>query len=372
MKNVLIAVDSFKNSMTSLEVAETIKAELQANFNCETVELADGGEGTQQIITKALNGQFIEVSSYDPLMRPIRAKFGLSSDQNIAIVDVASSSGIELLENNEKDVLKASSYGTGVLIKEALNYSISELIIGLGSSSTNDLGFGILQALGVKFLDSQNEEIQICGNTLKEIVKIDTSELDPRLENVQIKLACDVTNPLTGENGSCKMFAKQKGASEETIQSLEQQFIRLNQLMITTQKTDLNQLAGSGAAGGIAGGLSNYLGAEISSGSDLINDINNIEQKIKSADLVITGEGRFDLQSLHGKGPMSIIELAQKHKKQVIVICGSVDHEVYHAPALENIAIYPTILTVDTLENTLANAKHGIKAVARNIRITLK
>lgn len=372
MKNVLIAMDSFKESLTSLEAAEAIKRGLGNKFQTEIVEIADGGEGFKEIVTKIVKGHEVEVETKDPLGRDIKSSFGISENKDIAIIDVASSSGIERLKQSEKNPLTTSSYGTGQLIKAALDYNPSQMLIGLGSSATNDLGFGILSALGVKFLDDAGEIVKISGDNLKLIQKIDVSEIDQRIFNVEIKLASDVDNPLTGETGATKVFAKQKGATPQIIEQLEAEFIRLNKMIKEFTAIDLNQVKASGAAGGIGGGLYSFLDAKLVSGSDLINELNQVEVKVKAADIIITGEGKFDLQSLNGKGPMSIINLAQKYQKQVIVICGSVDARIYEVPQVANIVIQPCLLKLDTLENTLANANQSVEIMARNMGILLK
>lgn len=369
MKKVLVVTDSFKESLTSSQVGSAIKAgfEDKNEFIIETSTLADGGEGTMEILTKSLDGNRIATLTRDPLGRQINTSFGLSTDRKTAILDVATSSGLELLAEEEKNPMKTSSYGTGELINKALDLGIETIILGLGSSATVDLGFGMLSALGVKFLDENNELVKISGQTLCKITDIDTTQLNPKLKNVKIKVACDVDNTLTGLKGSCHTFAKQKGATLNQINLLESEFIRLNKLIKTKFNVDFNDIAGSGAAGGIGGSAHVFLGGELVSGSELIIEINDINTKLKNADIVITGEGKFDFQSLHGKGPMSIIELAQKYDKQVVLICGSVDNTIYKYSNFSDVAIFSTITKVDTIENTFADAYNNIKHTARAI-----
>lgn len=371
MKKVFIASDSYKESLSSLAVGQAIKAGLASNqkLSCEVSTLADGGEGTMELLTESLNGVVIKTRTHDPLGRLINTSFGLSKESKTAIIDVATSSGIELLTDLEKNPMKVSSYGTGELINKALGYNVNTIILGLGSSATVDLGFGMLSALGVEFLDADNQSVEVTGQSLSQIVDISIANINPKIYNTTFKIACDVDNVLTGSNGSCYTFAKQKGATPNQIENLESEFIRLNSLIEAKFKIDLNTVAGSGAAGGIGGSAYAFLGGQLMSGSDLIIELNGIEQKIKSCDIVITGEGRFDYQSLHGKGPMSIIKLAKKYHKQVIVICGSVDNQIYDSIAVEDVAIFSTITKVDSLENTLQagydNIKHTARAVSK-------
>lgn len=372
MKKVLIATDSFKESLTSSEVANAIMLGLGTDFEYQVVPLADGGEGTMELIISIIGGELIEIESVDPLGRSITSRYGLSTDSLTAVIDVASSSGIELLAESEKNPEQTSSYGTGLLIEDALNRGVDNIILGLGSSATVDLGFGMLEALGVRFLDADNNPIKIRGGSLHQVCDIDISNINPNIYTTNFKIACDVDNPLTGPNGSCHVFARQKGASPKQIEILESEFIRIGNLINDKFGVDLNEIAGSGAAGGIGGSAYVFFKGQLTSGSDLINSLNNVEEKIESTDIVITGEGRFDRQSLHGKGPMSIIDLGLKYGKQVIVICGSTESDIYSNPQIKNVAIFPTISKVDSLEHTLANASQNIRLVATALSKVLK
>ncbi|WOO89553.1 glycerate kinase [Mollicutes bacterium LVI A0078] len=363
MKKVLIATDSFKESLSSLEVADSIKVGLGDNFEYQVVPLADGGEGTMELITDIIGGNIIQVESVDPLGRKIISRYGLSEDNATAIIDVASSSGIELLSESEKNPYKTSSYGTGLLIADALDKGVSNIILGLGSSATVDLGFGMLEAIGAKFLNENNEPITIKGESLRQVCDIDLGNINPNIYTTNFKIACDVDNPLTGVNGSCHVFAKQKGATPEQIEQLESDFIRIGKLINKKFRINLDEIPGSGAAGGIGGIAYAFLKGELTSGSDLINNLNRVEEKVKEADIVITGEGKFDSQSLHGKGPMSIINLGLKYDKRIIVICGSTENDIYTNSQVKDVSIFPTISKVDSLENTLNNASKNITHV---------
>ncbi|WOO87700.1 glycerate kinase [Mollicutes bacterium LVI A0039] len=361
--NILIAADSFKESLSSFDVGIAIKTGLEKSINCccEVVSIADGGEGTMELITGILEGAYVNTITKDPLGREIPTKFGLSYDRKTAIIDVATSSGIELLAETEKNPMKTSSYGTGQLINAALEYDVESIILGLGSSATVDLGLGMLSALGAKFLDESGNDIIICGESLKTIQAIDISELNPKLKGVEIKVASDVNNPLVGPNGSVNVFARQKGATDEQIVELEQEFERIGQLLTTQLNNELLTYPGGGAAGGIGYICLMTLNSSLVSGSDLIMDLNRLQDKISKADLVITGEGRFDLQSLNGKGPMSIIKMAKQHQKQVIVVCGSVDNQIYNHEAVAGVPIFATITKVASLAETLSSAKANIE-----------
>lgn len=366
---ILIATDSFKESLSSKQVANAIMEGMSDRRDIEFIvsSLADGGEGTMELLTNCLNGHTVKTKSNDPLGRLINTQFGISGDSKTAIIDVATSSGIELLAENEKCVMCTSSYGTGQLINEALDLNVENIILGLGSSATADLGFGLLSALGVKFLDSFGNLVEPKGSTLKHIERIDIRELNPKIKTVNLKVACDVDNILTGAHGSCLTFAKQKGASKQEIEELETEFIRLSKIIKELTNIDLNIVKGSGAAGGIGGISHAILGGSLISGSDLIIEYNHITDKIINCDLVITGEGRFDKQSLHGKGPMTIINLAKQYEKKCIVVCGSVDRCIYESEKLSDVAIFPSIMTVDSLERTLSESYNSIKHVAKAI-----
>ncbi len=372
MKKVLIATDSFKESLSSNEVAKAIQAGLGDGFEYQVVPLADGGEGTMELITEVINGKLIDVKSVDPLGRTINSKYGLNYETSTAVIDVASSSGIELLSETEKNPFKVSSFGTGLLIADALERGVKNIILGLGSSATVDLGFGMLEALGVKLLDENSNPIKINGESLRQVCDIDTSNINPNIYTTNFKIACDVDNPLTGPTGSCRVFARQKGANPQQIEYLESEFIRIGSLIEKKFGINLNEISGSGAAGGIGGSAHVFLKGQLISGSDLINSLTNVENKVEVADIIITGEGKFDNQSLHGKGPMSIINLGLKYKKQVIVICGSTESDIYNNPQIKDVSIFPTISKVDSLEKTLANASENITLVSTSIAKLLK
>lgn len=325
MQKIVIATDSFKECMDGYQVAKNIQKGFKSVFKDSDYfisAIADGGEGTTQTLINALDGSSKTVSSFDPLGRKISSFIGFNADKSTAFIEMASSSGLELLTHAERNPLLTTTFGTGTLIKEAINHGVEKIIIGLGGSATNDLGTGMLQALGVRFYDQYQQEIQPCGGNLLQITHFDLENLID-LSKVSIIVACDVTNPLLGPKGASNIFAKQKGASEQDIALLEKNLSHLAQLFNDYFQTNCQNIIGGGAAGGMGVALKLFLNGSLQSGSDIILDQLAIEDQIQNADLVITGEGRLDHQSTAGKGPLKVAELAGKYQIPCIAICGS-------------------------------------------------
>ena len=323
--NFLIAPDSFKGSLSAADVADSIKrAILNQNPEEQVVcaPMADGGEGLVDTIVNSCNGKIMEVEVKDPLMRDITAKFGLVGET--AIVEMATASGIELIDDEELDPLVTTTYGTGQLIKAALDKGCRKIIIGLGGSATNDGGAGMASALGVRFLDKNKTEIGFGGGVLNRLAKIDMSGLDPRLQQCQIIGACDVVNTLTGKNGASRVYGPQKGASPFDIEKLDNNLEHYSTIIERDLKMAVRDIPGSGAAGGLGAGIMAFLNARLEKGFQIVNEMTGLEEKIIKADIVITGEGKIDNQSLSGKVVSGIGQLAQKHGKPLIVITGSI------------------------------------------------
>ena len=301
---IIIAPDSFKGNMSAPEVCRIIEEGiLRADKNAETIKipLADGGEGTARAITEAAGGRFVKTQVTGPLGKSTIAEFGLINEGRTAVLDMASASGIELLRRSELNPMKATSRGTGELIKAALDTGAKELIIGIGGSATNDGGAGMLCALGFRILDEKNHQVEDGGEALMKIASIDASGADPRIKNVSITVACDVTNPLLGDNGASAVFGPQKGASPEMIKILDSGLGRLTDAWINAGMTkDVNQ-NGDGAAGGAGAALRVCLGAKMESGAMLVMRHAGFFERLKNADIVITGEGQTDGQTAGGK-----------------------------------------------------------------------
>jgi len=301
---IIVAPDSFKGNMSSPEVCSIIEAGIHRADRSAIVfkiPLADGGEGTARLITLAAGGRFVKANVTDPLGRKITAEFGLINNDKIAVLDVASASGLDLLSKAEQNPMKASSYGTGELISAALDTGVREIIIGIGGSAVNDGGIGMIAALGFKVLDKNGSPVGNGGEALAKIASINCEEADKRLKNVQIKVACDVTNPLLGSNGASAVFGPQKGASIEMIKELDVGLGKLKNAWINAGLADDIEQPGDGAAGGIGAALRICLGANIESGAMLVMRHSGFFNHLQESDLIITGEGMTDVQTLNGK-----------------------------------------------------------------------
>ncbi len=326
---VIIAPDSFKGSLSSIQAAEAIergikKAALAYNENVEVVKvpMADGGEGTVEAVISAVGGKIISTKVLDPLGRPIDSFFGVLPD-NTAVIEMAAASGLNFLKEEERNPLKTTSYGTGQLIKAALDIGCKNIIIGIGGSATNDGGVGMAQALGVEFLDKEGKQIGFGGGELSKIHKIDISHLDDRVKNAKFTIASDVKNPLCGPEGASAIYGPQKGATPEMIEILDKNLDHLAKIIKRDLGKDIKDLPGAGAAGGLGAALMAFLGAEFRLGIDLIIELVKLEDKMAESDIVVTGEGMTDYQTLYGKVPLGIARVAKKHNKPVICISGS-------------------------------------------------
>lgn len=326
----IIAPNSFKGSINAVEAARIIgKAFTKADSRFEVVEMpiADGGDHFAEVMTHALGGELRECATVDALGQEVTAVYGLHRQKNIAVVEMARASGLALLKETELDPLKTSSFGTGLLIKNALDEGCRHILLGIGGSATNDAGTGILQALGFRFLNENGNELRGCGGNLGKIFRIDSSNADPRLQETTIRIACDVENPLLGENGCARVFAPQKGASEQTVAILEQHMAAFCKLMEKHAGKALGSMPRGGAAGGIAAGLHAFLQAELVNGIDLVLQELGFEEALAKAQLVVTAEGKLDQQTLEGKGPYGIAQKAKAAGKMVVAFAGAIPSE---------------------------------------------
>lgn len=327
---IVIASDSFKGTLSSKEVADIAEKRLNEIDDVKIVKLSisDGGEGFVQSILDVIQGEIIEVDVIGPKGNTIRGFYGIDIDKNIAIIEMAAASGLCLIPENKRNPLKTTTYGFGQLIKDALDKGVKNIVLGLGGSATNDFGAGMAEALGVKFIDNNNNELKIMtGEKLGYVYNIDFSNLDSRVKNVKFDVACDVCNPLTGKNGAAHVFASQKGASENDIKILDENLLHISVIIYKNLGLDINNMSGAGAAGGLGGGTVAFLNAEIKKGIDLVLDTINFDNIIKDADLIITGEGKLDSQSIQGKTPYGILKRAEKYNIPVIALCGVVENK---------------------------------------------
>ncbi|MGK4443787.1 glycerate kinase [Yersinia enterocolitica] len=371
---IVIAPDSYKESLSALDVAVQIEAGFRTQFpDAQYIKLpvADGGEGTVEAMVAATAGKIIKVDVTGPLGDNVDAFYGISGDEKCAFIEMAAASGLELVPLVQRNPLKTTSYGTGELILHALNKGVKHIIIGIGGSATNDGGAGMVQALGVKLLDKQGQQIGFGGAKLTELATIDISALDPRIEQCQIDVACDVTNPLTGSEGASAIFGPQKGATPDMITQLDEGLLHYASVINRYLDIDVDQVEGAGAAGGLGAALLAFCGATLSPGIDIVTDALGLDALVRDATFVITGEGRIDSQTIHGKVPIGVARVAKRYNKPVIGIAGSLtdDVDVVYEHGLD--AVFSVIYTICTLEQALDNAADNVFKTARNIAATL-
>jgi glycerate 2-kinase len=372
---IVIAPDSFKESLTALEVATEIEAGFREIFpDAEYLKLpmADGGEGTVAALVAATGGRLCEVGVTDPLGGRITACYGLSGDGKTAIIEMAAASGLALVAPAMRNPLKTTSYGTGELIKAALDAGVARLIVGIGGSATNDGGAGMLQALGVRLLDSAGHDIGFGGGSLAQLDRIDAGDMDQRRKRCLIEVACDVDNPLTGPEGASAMYGPQKGATPEMVAELDANLGRFADRIREKFGIEVNTVPGAGAAGGMGAALLAFLNARLRPGIDIVMDAAGLDAAVRDADLVITGEGRMDSQTVHGKAPIGVARVAKRHGKPVIGIAGTVspDAGVLHLHGID--ALFSVLNQVGTLEDAISSAAANVRITSRNIAACFK
>ncbi|MGP4107737.1 glycerate kinase [Virgibacillus sp. L01] len=373
---IVIAPDSFKESMSALTAANAIENGFKKIIPKATyvkVPMADGGEGTVQSLVDTTNGKIISETVTGPAGYPVEAFYGLTGDgEETAVIEMAAASGLHLVQYENRDPLTTTTKGTGELILAALDFGVKHLIIGLGGSATNDGGAGMAQALGASLLNSDGLPIDFGGGELNKIHSIDTTNLDPRLQEVQVDVACDVDNPLTGDHGASAVFGQQKGATEEMITTLDQNLTHYAQILKRDLSKDVEKIAGSGAAGGLGAGLLAFLEADLKRGIDIVIDAVDLEEHMEHATLVITGEGKIDNQSIYGKTPIGVAKIAKKQHVPVIGLAGSLgeDYQVVYDHGID--ALYSIVPSAVPLETALANAEQYTEQLAENIARTIK
>ncbi len=327
MYRIVVASDSFKGSLTSEEVAQNVKAGIcHACPSCkvDTICVADGGEGTTEALCRTLGGKLVEVTVSDPLGRPVKASYAVLADGLTAVMEMSEASGLPLLKECERNPLKTSTYGTGELIADALKRGCRKFLVGIGGSATNDAGMGMLTALGFRFLDADGNVLPGVGESLNHVADIDDSEVLPLVWEAGFTVACDVDAPLYGPGGAACVFAPQKGADPDTVKVLDDGLRHFSDVLIRCLGKDVGQLPGAGAAGGLGGGFVAFLNATLTPGIEMVLDAIDFDSVIFGADLVVTGEGRIDSQTLGGKTPYGIMLRAKKQGIKVAAIGGSV------------------------------------------------
>lgn len=374
---IIVAIDSFKGSLNSLDAGNAVKQgilKVLPDSDIHIYPLADGGEGMSKTLSDALQAEWITTTVSDPLGRIIQAGYGYIEDSNTAVIEMASSAGLALLSPDEYNPLITSTYGVGELIIHALERGARHFIIGIGGSATNDCGIGMLKALGYEFLDANNKEIYIGASALSQIIKIQTNNKHPLLEKCTFDIACDVTNPLCGTHGATYIYGPQKGLPHSKLQEVDGWMKNYASIASKLSGKDVSQAPGTGAAGGMGFAFLNFLNGRLLPGAELIMNALNIEKELASADLVVTGEGRLDSQTVQGKAPITVAKLAKKYEKKVIAFCGSLGTgaELCNEHGID--AFFPILTSVCTLEEALSkeNASTNLRVTAEQVIRLLK
>lgn len=369
---VIFAPDSFKESLSAPAVAAALARGFQRvipQLEAVLLPVADGGEGTTEALVSATGGQLFEQVVTDPLGRPVTAQWGLLGGQTepMAVIETAAASGLHLLTLDERNPCLTSTFGTGELVRAALDAGVRRFIIGLGGSATNDAGAGFLQALGAQLLDQEGQALRPGGLALSGLQQIDLSQLDPRLASCHFEVACDVNNPLTGIKGASAVFGPQKGADAQMVAALDAALSHFAKLAEPVTGRDFSLLPGAGAAGGLGAALTGFLNAELRSGIDIVLDALDFDSYLNGAQLVITGEGRIDSQTIHGKTPIGVARRAKRQGLPVVAVAGSVsaDAAVVYQHGID--AVFSIMQGVATLPQALQEASSNLERTAESI-----
>ena len=368
--NILIAPDSFKDALPANEVAKAIAVGLleeAPHFKIKLCPLADGGEGTLQVLEQHFNTKPVCIQVHDPLWRPIQACYAFDEKHRTAFIEMAEASGLERLLPNERNPLLTTTYGTGELIKDALHRGAKELILAIGGSATNDAGIGMAKALGYRFFDAAAQDLSGIGGDLIRLKSIDSSHVDPALASVKVQVLCDVDNPLYGPDGAAYQYAAQKGATASAIEELD---VGLRQFgVVAAQHFDktVADWSGAGAAGGLGAGAMVFLSGQLRRGIELVMELTQLACALQWADLVITGEGRIDKQSLHGKVIQGITQQAAQQSVPVLAVCGSIEVDVQTLKAMGIQAAFAISDVEIPLEQALAATFVNLRETATRI-----
>lgn len=369
---VLIAIDSFKGSLTSLQAGNAVKEavlEVDASAQVAVHPLADGGEGTVEALAAGLNGTLVDAVVTGPLSEPVTAQYCILKDGKTAVIEMAAAAGIPLVPPEKRNPLYTTTYGVGELIKDAIQRGCRHFIVGIGGSATNDGGVGMLQALGFDFLDKVGNAIEFGAKGLESLAAVSMEKALPQLQACTFRVACDVTNPLCGENGCSAVFGPQKGGTAEMIEKMDKWLERYATLAATVSPKANQNYPGAGAAGGLGFAFLSFLNAKLESGIQIILDETHLEEAIKNADIVVTGEGRLDGQTVMGKAPIGVAGLAKKHGKKVIAFSGCVTEDAVACNDHGIDAFFPIVPGAVTLEEAMdpKNAFKNLKNTARQV-----
>ena len=367
---IVIAPDSFKGSLTAAEAADAIETGFRAVYpDAEYVKvpMADGGEGTVQSLVDATSGKIITQPVEGPMGDMAAGFFGILGNSHTAVIEMAAASGIHLVKPEERNIYLASSFGTGQLIIAALDHGCDKLIVGLGGSATNDGGMGMMKAFGAQFLDKYGAPLAPDVRALLQLAKIDLQCMDPRLGKTEMVVACDVDNPLCGENGAARVFGPQKGATEDDILVLDQALVRYGDVLANITARDIAAEPCAGSAGGMGAAFIGLIDAVIKPGVDLVIEIVDFAESLIDADLVITGEGRIDIQTIHGKTPVGVAKIAKSHDIPVICIAGSIGSgiDLFHQIGIDK--IYSVTEGDSDLNKVLIGAEYKLTKTAQKI-----
>lgn len=367
---IVLAPDSFKESMTAKEVCEAMERGIRkanSQIRCIHVPMADGGEGTMQSLVDATGGRVYSKEVVGPLGNNVVAEYGILGNGEIGVIEMASASGIHLVDSEKRNPLITTTFGTGQLIKACLDKGVKKLLIGIGGSATNDGGAGFIQALGGRLLDENGDDLSYGGGALAKLHTIDLSNLDERLKYVSVEVACDVNNPLCGKEGASYVFGPQKGATREMIEILDQNLSHYAEVIKEQLGKDVINKAGAGAAGGLGAGLMAFLDVKLKSGIEMVIEYANLEEKVRDADMVWTGEGSIDFQTQYGKTPLGVAMIAKKYNKPVIALAGRVgnDIDVLYDKGID--AIFGIMRGVTSIEEALVKGPENVEKTSENI-----
>lgn len=367
---IVLAPDSFKESMTAKEVCEAMERGIRkanSQIRCIHVPMADGGEGTMQSLVDATGGRVYSKEVVGPLGNNVVAEYGILGNGEIGVIEMASASGIHLVDSEKRNPLITTTFGTGQLIKACLDKGVKKLLIGIGGSATNDGGAGFIQALGGRLLDENGDDLSYGGGALAKLHTIDLSNLDERLKYVSVEVVCDVNNPLCGKEGASYVFGPQKGATREMIEILDQNLSHYAEVIKEQLGKDVISKAGAGAAGGLGAGLMAFLDVKLKSGIEMVIEYANLEEKVRDADMVWTGEGSIDFQTQYGKTPLGVAMIAKKYNKPVIALAGRVgnDIDVLYDKGID--AIFGIMRGVTSIEEALVKGPENVEETSENI-----
>ena len=363
--NITIAIDSFKGSLSSMEAGQAVAEGIRRVMPSAEIRirpLADGGEGTTEALTAGLGGELKSLTVTGPLGRPVTASYGLIRERKMAVLEMASAAGLTLISQEERNPLEATTYGVGEMIRDAIGEGCRHFLVGIGGSATNDGGTGMLSALGFQFLDSEGQPIPLGAKGLENLARISAENARPELSQCSFHIACDVTNPLCGENGCSAVYGPQKGADPEMIRQMDQWMERYGDLAARTFPAADKEAPGAGAAGGLGFAFLTFLNGSLESGVGMVLKEINLKDDIRDADLVITGEGRLDAQTVMGKAPIGVAHLAKEYGKPVIAFSGAVTREAGLCNQHGIDAFFPIMRGVVSLQEALDPGEARINA----------